>query len=152
MKNISTFPTGASVDGNNEEEKRAIALYQAREEEIQMKKMQVKEKVEFQLGRAKEETRRLAQVWEDIKLLTDPTRKDVIIVRKKIDMANRELRSLGQSCHKKEKEYREAMEVLHQKNVERNQLTITLVELVKQSEKARMKKLEELNKILDPSG
>ncbi|KAA8521127.1 hypothetical protein F0562_011720 [Nyssa sinensis] len=36
----------------------------AREGEIERKKMEVREKVEFQLGRAEEETRRLAQVWE----------------------------------------------------------------------------------------
>ncbi|KAI3778374.1 hypothetical protein L2E82_07615 [Cichorium intybus] len=152
MKNISTLGTGALVNGNDEEEICAIALYQAREEEIEKKKMQVKEKVECQLGRAEKETRRLAQVWEDIELLTDPMRKDLTIVRKKIDISTRKLRSMRQSCQKKENEYREAMEALHQKSDEKKRLTIILAELVKESEKVRMKKLEELNKILDPSG
>ncbi|KVI05079.1 hypothetical protein Ccrd_016600 [Cynara cardunculus var. scolymus] len=149
MKNVETKEGGVSIDGNDAEEKRAVALFLAREEEIEKKKMQVREKVKFQLGRAEEETRRLARVWE---ILTDPMRKEVATVRKKIDTANREVRSLGQSCQKKEKEYREAMEAFHQKNNEKNQLTITLVEvkqLVKESEKGRMKKLEELSKIMD---
>ncbi|PON44781.1 RAB6-interacting golgin [Trema orientale] len=42
----------------------AISNFQAREEEIERKKMEVKEKVELQLGRAEEETRRLAKIWE----------------------------------------------------------------------------------------
>ncbi|XP_024989976.1 uncharacterized protein LOC112524415 [Cynara cardunculus var. scolymus] len=149
MKNVETKEGGVSIDGNDAEEKRAVALFLAREEEIEKKKMQVREKVKFQLGRAEEETRRLARVWEELEILTDPMRKEVATVRKKIDTANREVRSLGQSCQKKEKEYREAMEAFHQKNNEKNQLTITLVELVKESEKGRMKKLEELSKIMD---
>ena len=40
-----------------------ISNFQAREEEIERKKMKVKEKVELQLGRAEEEARRLAQIW-----------------------------------------------------------------------------------------
>ncbi|KAJ9553731.1 hypothetical protein OSB04_017776 [Centaurea solstitialis] len=149
MNNVETKTGGVSVGENDAEEKRAIAMFLAREEEIEKKKMQVREKVKFQLSRAKEETRRLARVWEEIEVLTDPMRKEVATVRKKIDAANRKVRSLGQSCQKKEKEYRDAMEAFHMKNNEKNQLTITLVELVKESEKCRMKKLEELNKIMD---
>lgn len=64
MKSISTMGTDVSVGGKDEEEKRAIEMFQAREEEIQKQKMQIKEKVEFQLCRAEEETRRLARIWE----------------------------------------------------------------------------------------
>lgn len=66
MKNLATTGSGLAVDENDEEEitKMAFASFQAREEEIEKKKMMVKEKVELQLGRAEEETRRLAQVWE----------------------------------------------------------------------------------------
>lgn len=56
-----------SPDQENEGEeisRLAISSMQAREEEIERKKMEVKEKVELQLGRAEEETRRLAQIWE----------------------------------------------------------------------------------------
>lgn len=67
MKNLANMGSGgASVDENDDEEmsKMSFASFQAREEEIEKKKMQVKEKVELKLGRAEEETRRLAQVWE----------------------------------------------------------------------------------------
>lgn len=83
-------------------------------------------------------------------MLTDPMRKEVAMVRKKIDLINREIKSLGQSCQKKEKEYREVLEAFNEKNNEKTQLTSTLVELVKKSEKLRMGKLEELSKVLNP--
>ncbi|KAL8233230.1 hypothetical protein R6Q57_003008 [Mikania cordata] len=152
MKNLAAMGNGALGEENEEEmSKMAFASFQAREEEIEKKKMMVKEKVELKLGRAEEETRRLAQVWEELEVLTDPMRKEIATVRKKIDVTNREVKSLGQSCQKKEKEYKEALEVFHQKNNEKNQLTATLMELVKESENARMKKLEELSKNIDPS-
>ncbi|KAI7729610.1 hypothetical protein M8C21_012052 [Ambrosia artemisiifolia] len=153
MKNLATTGSGVPVDEHDEDaiSKMAFASFQAREEEIEKKKMMVKEKVELKLGRAEEETRRLAQVWEELEVLTDPMRKEIAAVRKKIDVANREVRSLGQSCQKKEKEYKETLEAFNQKNNEKNQLTATLLELVKESEDARMKKLEELSKNIDPS-
>ncbi|KAI7733523.1 hypothetical protein M8C21_014940 [Ambrosia artemisiifolia] len=153
MKNLATTGSGLPVDEHDEDaiSKMAFASFQAREEEIEKKKMMVKEKVELKLGRAEEETRRLAQVWEELEVLTDPMRKEIAAVRKKIDVANREVRSLGQSCQKKEKEYKETLEAFNQRNNEKNQLTATLLELVKESEDARMKKLEELSKNIDPS-
>ncbi|KAL7109207.1 hypothetical protein ABFS83_06G158400 [Erythranthe nasuta] len=140
-----------STDDKEEYEasKTAIATYQEREEEIERRKMEVKERVESQLTRAEEETRRLAQVWEELEVLTDPMRKEVATVRKRIDLANRDLKSIGQICQKKEKEYKEAMEAFQEKNNEKSQLTTALIELVNQSEKFRMRKLEELSKIVN---
>ncbi|XP_004249990.1 uncharacterized protein [Solanum lycopersicum] len=154
----SSGRTSTSDDNNNnnindedqEMTKLALASFQAREEQIERKKMEVKGKVESQLTRAEEETRRLVRVWEELEVLTDPMRKEVAMVRKKIDLINREIKSLGQSCQKKEKEYREVLEAFNEKNNEKTQLTSTLVELVKKSEKLRMGKLEELSKVLNP--
>ncbi|GFZ06025.1 RAB6-interacting golgin [Actinidia rufa] len=155
MKNQGNSSHGDSgrLSTDNEEEftKVAMASFQAREEEIERRKMEVRERVEMQLGRAEEETRRLAQIWEELDVLTDPMRKEVAIVRKRIDMVNRDLKSLGQSCQKKEKEYKEALEAFNEKSNEKAHLTSTLMEMVNDSEKMRMKKLEELSKILDPT-
>ncbi|KAL3520857.1 hypothetical protein ACH5RR_019006 [Cinchona calisaya] len=152
MKNIVSMGSSGrlSTDDNDEEEisKMAIASFQAREEEIERKKMEMKERVESQLNRAEEETRRLAQIWEELEVLTDPMKKEVAAVRKRIDLVNRELKSLGQACQKKEKEYKEALEIFQEKNNEKSQLTTTLMELVNESEKLRMRKLEELGKIV----
>ncbi|KAL0299038.1 UNVERIFIED_CONTAM: hypothetical protein Sradi_6563600 [Sesamum radiatum] len=92
-----------SADDEEEDEasKMAIASYQAREEEIERRKMEVRERVESQLSRAEEEAKRLTQVWEELEVFTDPMRKDVSSVRKRLDMASRDLKSLQQICQKK---------------------------------------------------
>lgn len=64
MTNMETMLSNVSFDGNNEEEKQAIELFQAKEEEIQKKKLQIRQKLELQLSRAEEETKRLSRVWE----------------------------------------------------------------------------------------
>lgn len=67
MKNLaSASSNGRLLTEENEDEKSRLVIssLQAREEEIQRKKMEVREKVELQLGRAEEESRRLAQIWE----------------------------------------------------------------------------------------
>ncbi|GLT55776.1 hypothetical protein SLA2020_288680 [Shorea laevis] len=101
MKNLGSIGNSGrlSTDQENEDgeiSRLAISTLQAREEEIERKKMEVKERVELQLGRAEQETKRLAQIWEELEVLGDPMRKEVAAVRKKIDMANRDLKPLGQ--------------------------------------------------------
>ncbi|XP_048447691.1 uncharacterized protein LOC103929519 [Pyrus x bretschneideri] len=100
---ISNSSGRLSTEENDDEEisRLAISAYHAKEEEIERKKMEVKEKVELQLGRAGEETRRLAQIWEELEVMGDPMRRELANVRKKIDMANRELKPLGLSCQRK---------------------------------------------------
>ncbi|XP_021904238.1 uncharacterized protein LOC110819378 isoform X3 [Carica papaya] len=106
MRNLGSIGSSGrpSMEDNYDDEeipRLAMSTFQAKEEEIERKKMEVKEKVELQLGRAEEETRRLAQMWEELEVLGDPLRKEVAMVRKRIDLANRELKPLGQSCQKK---------------------------------------------------
>ncbi|KAK1310997.1 hypothetical protein QJS10_CPA08g01557 [Acorus calamus] len=127
----------------------ALSAFQAKEEQIERKKLEVREKVFTQLGRVEEETKRLAEIREELEGLADPTRKEVSALRKKIDAVNRELKPLGQSCHKKEKEYREALDAFNEKNKEKAQLLTKLMELVAESERLRMKRLEELSKTID---
>lgn len=69
MKNLgSTIGSSGRLSTEEHEDeqisKMAISTFQAKEEEIERKKMEVREKVELQLGRAEEETRRLAHIWE----------------------------------------------------------------------------------------
>ncbi|KAG9158613.1 hypothetical protein Leryth_019217 [Lithospermum erythrorhizon] len=155
MKNLASFGSSGrlSTEDNEGEDisKLAIASFQAREEQIEKKKMEVKVKVESQLTRAEEATKRLAQVWEELEAFSDPMRKEVALMRKKVDAVNREVKLLGQTCQKKEKEYKDILEAFQEKNNEKTQLTNALIELVKQSESLRMKKLEELSKIIGPT-
>ena len=63
MKNQGNSASNGNISMESEYEDETMASFRAKEEEIEKKKMEVKEKVEYQLGRAEEETRRLAQVW-----------------------------------------------------------------------------------------
>ncbi|KAK4396758.1 hypothetical protein Sango_1512400 [Sesamum angolense] len=99
-------------DKDEEMTRSALAAFRAKEEEIEKRKAEVREKVQAQLGRVEEETRRLAEIRE-------------------------------------EKEYKEALEAFNEKNREKGQLVAKLVELVTESEKQRLKKLEELCKNID---
>ncbi|KAI3838849.1 hypothetical protein MKX03_002625 [Papaver bracteatum] len=139
-----------SIEAKDEEMSRsALNTFRLKEEEIEKKKMEVSQKVQAQLGRVEEETKRLAEIREELESLTDPTMKEVASVRKKIDMVNKELKPLGQTCQKKEKEYKDALEAFNEKNKVKAQLIGRLMELVSESEKLRMKKLEDLSKHID---
>ncbi|MBA0858606.1 hypothetical protein Goshw_028672, partial [Gossypium schwendimanii] len=98
---ILTNETPLKDDKEEEMAKSALALFRAKEEEIERKKMEVRDKVQAYMGRVEEANRRLSDIREELDALIDPMRKDIAFLRKKIDTANRELKPLGQSCQKK---------------------------------------------------
>ncbi|KAG2571943.1 hypothetical protein PVAP13_7KG122200 [Panicum virgatum] len=134
-------PTSSSALGGDEEEagegssRSALSVFKAKEEQIERRKMEVREKVFAHLGRVEEESKRLAFIRQELEGMADPTRKEVESIRKRIDTVNRQLKPLGKSCVKKSKE--------------KALLVNRLIELVSESERMRMKKLEELNKTVD---
>ncbi|OAY63074.1 hypothetical protein ACMD2_24096 [Ananas comosus] len=127
-QNYSESPT---MEEKEEEEssRSALSTFRAKEEQIERKKMEVREKVFAHLGRVEEETKRLAVIREELEVMADPTRKEVAAIRKKIDVVNREMKPLRQSCLKKEKEYKEALEAFNEKNKEKAQLINKLMEV-----------------------
>nr|AFK44042.1 unknown [Lotus japonicus] len=150
VQNSGSLSFSSQMSKEDEEMSRsALSNFKAKEEEIERKKMEVREKVQLQLGRVEEETKRLATIREELESLADPMRKEVTIVRKRIDSVNKELKPLGHTCQKKEKEYKDALEAFNEKNREKVQLITRLMELVSESERLRMKKLEELSKNID---
>ncbi|CAN0900463.1 hypothetical protein LINGRAHAP2_LOCUS20853 [Linum grandiflorum] len=146
---VSSNESWLLEDKDEEMSKSTLAMFRAKEEEIERKKMEVRGKVEAQLGRAEEATKRLAEIRQELEALTDPLRKEVSMVRKRIDTVNRELKPLGVNFQKKEREYREALEAFNEKNKEKTQLVSKLMEMVGESERLRMKKLEELSKHIE---
>ncbi|RRT77150.1 hypothetical protein B296_00012112 [Ensete ventricosum] len=120
----------ASEEEREDEEasRTALSTFRAKEEEIEKKKMEVREKVFAQLGRVEEESKRLAVIQKELEAMADPTRKEVSAIRKKIDAVNRELKPLGYNCLKK-KEYKEALEAFNEKNREKAQLVNRLIEV-----------------------
>ncbi|KAB2098167.1 hypothetical protein ES319_A01G220800v1 [Gossypium barbadense] len=150
VQNSGSLSFSSHLSKEDEEiSKSALSTFRAKEEEIERKKMEVREKVQLQLGRVEEETKRLAVIREELEALADPMRKEVAQVRKKIDAVNKELKPLGNTCQKKEREYKEALDAFNEKNKEKVQLITKLMELVSEREKLRMKKLEELSKNID---
>ncbi|KAL3518497.1 hypothetical protein ACH5RR_021086 [Cinchona calisaya] len=146
--NYSASPM--NIDDKEEEmTMSALLAFRAKEEEIERKKAVVRERVQAQLCRVEEETKKLAEIREELEALADPMRKEVALIRKKVDLLNRELKPLGQTCQRKEKEYKETLDAFNEKSREKTQLISKLMELVSESEKLRMKKLEELSKNID---
>ncbi|EFH55865.1 hypothetical protein ARALYDRAFT_482609 [Arabidopsis lyrata subsp. lyrata] len=142
----ATASTKSKIPMDENQEEEIWRKFQAREEEIERKKMAVKDKIQQRLGFAEEATRSLTQTLEGLEIMGDPMRKEVGMVRKKIEMANREIKSLSQSCQKKEKEYKEIQEAFDEKNKEKSHLVSILMELLAESERVRVKKLEDINK------
>ncbi|GMN56264.1 hypothetical protein TIFTF001_025380 [Ficus carica] len=145
---ISGNGNGSPTKDDKEEElsRSALAMFRVKEEEIERRKMEVREKVQAQMGKVEQATKRLADIRQELEALTDPMRKDISMIRKKIDLVNKELKPLGQSCQKKEREFRAAVEAFNEKNREKAQLVAKLAEMVNESERLRLKKLEDLSK------
>ncbi|KAJ0714820.1 putative RAB6-interacting golgin [Helianthus annuus] len=96
---------GTPIIGSDEDEslKSAFLAFRITEEEINKKKMELREKVHAHFGRVEEETKKLAEIRKELEALDDPWREEVTTVRKKIDLVNKELKPLAQSCYKKVK-------------------------------------------------
>ncbi|GKB39853.1 ankyrin repeat domain-containing protein 30A-like protein, partial [Tanacetum coccineum] len=133
LKNLITNASPL-IECDDELSRSALFAFRAKEEEIIKKKMEIKERVQAQLSRVEQESKKLAEIRNDLEALDDPKWKEGLLVRKKVDLVNKELKSLGQNCQKKEKEYREAIEAYNEKNKEKAQLVSRLMELVAESE------------------
>ncbi|CAN8297883.1 unnamed protein product [Cochlearia groenlandica] len=128
---------------------KALSTFKAKEEEIEKKKIEIRERVLAQIGRVEGETKRLALIREELEGFGDPMRKEVTLLRKKIDSLDKEIKPLGNTVQKKETEYKDALEAFSEKNKEKVELITKLQELEGESEKMRLKKLEELSKNID---
>nr|XP_017245780.1 PREDICTED: uncharacterized protein LOC108217460 [Daucus carota subsp. sativus] len=93
--------SGSMSKEDEEMSKTALSTFRAKEEEIEKKKLEVRERVQAQLGRIEQETKRLANIREELEGLADPMKKELSLVRKKVDSVNKELKPLGQTCQKK---------------------------------------------------
>jgi len=127
----------------------ALSLFKEKEEEIERRKLEVRDKVFSMLGRVEEETKRLAVIRQELEVMADPTRREVDAIRKRIDKVNKQLKPLGKTCLRKEKEYKMCLDAYNEKSNEKATLVNRLMELVSESERLRMKKLEELNKTIE---
>ncbi|KAF3503328.1 hypothetical protein F2Q69_00045729 [Brassica cretica] len=108
---------------------KALSAFKAKEDEIERKKMEIRERVLAQLGRVEDETKRLALIREELEGFADPMRKEVTLIRKKIDSLDKEIKPLGNTVQKKEVEYKDALEAFNEKNKEKVELITKLQEV-----------------------
>ncbi|WZZ01987.1 hypothetical protein YC2023_074315 [Brassica napus] len=87
-----SFSSQMSIE-DEEMSRTALSAVRAKEEEIEKNKMEIRERVQAQLGRVEEETKRLALIREELEGLAEPMRKEVALARKKIDSVNKELKN-----------------------------------------------------------
>lgn len=92
---------GEEHGGEWESSRSALSLFKEKEEEIERKKLEVREKVFSMLGRVEEESKRLAFIRQELEAMPDPTRREVDAIRKRIDKVNKQLKPLGKSCLRK---------------------------------------------------
>uniref|UniRef100_I1PKZ6 RAB6-interacting golgin n=1 Tax=Oryza glaberrima TaxID=4538 RepID=I1PKZ6_ORYGL len=129
VKHPSSLGGGGEEEAGEASSRSALSVFKAKEEQIERKKMEVREKVFAQLGRVEEESKRLAFIRQELEGMADPTRKEVEVIRKRIDVVNRQLKPLGKTCVKKEKEYKEILEAYNEKNKEKALLVNRLIEV-----------------------
>lgn len=139
--------SGAMTDHDEKEEaeisRSVLSAFRAKEDEIQKMKLALRDRLQAQLGRVEKETKLLTDIRQELETLQDPLSKEVAFVRKMIDTVNRELKSLGLTCQKKEKEYKEVLESFNEKNQEKGQLVAKLMEVTKLSNIYKYIKREE---------
>ncbi|OAE26390.1 hypothetical protein AXG93_131s1000 [Marchantia polymorpha subsp. ruderalis] len=135
-RQVLTVPEELSTSGKEggdkkqqTEEDASILTTHAREAAIEKRKLQVKEKVQFQLNRVSNEARRLDELRRELDSLEDPTRREVSDIRKKIETVDRELKPLKQLCERKEKELKEAVLAHNDKTKLKTELVSRLMEV-----------------------
>jgi hypothetical protein len=100
---VRSASTGAASEeaGEWDSSRSALSLFKEKEEEIERKKLEVREKVFSMLGRVEEESKRLTFVRQELEAMPDPTRREVDAIRKRIDKVNKQLKPLGKTCLRK---------------------------------------------------
>eukprot|EP00897_Mesotaenium_endlicherianum_P002785 jgi/Mesen1/2534/ME000161S01586 len=135
-------------EAREDDMKATVQSLKTKEAEIEKRKAEVQERVKLQLTRVEQEAKRLDELKKDLEALEDPTRREVADLRKKIEAIDREIRPLKSLCDRKEKELKDAVANYNEKSEKKNELVGKLFELVTESEKMRMEKLEDLNRHL----
>eukprot|EP00249_Psilotum_nudum_P013805 c24523_g1_i1 orf=204-851(+) len=120
-----------------------------KDQETERRKVEVKVKLQAQMNREDQEARRLEELRKGLEKLESPTKKKVLDIKKKIDSLEKELTPLTQLRLRKEKELKEAEQAYNQKSNLKLELVTKLTEIVTESERLRMRKLDELKRHIE---
>lgn len=119
-----------------------------KEEEINKRKAEMFGKMNEQMTRVQQQARHLEGLRKELEALEDPTKKEVAELRKRIEAVDRELRPMKSVVDRKEKELKELSKSVVEKSHQKAELVSQLFDIVTESERVRMAKLEELNRAL----
>eukprot|EP00249_Psilotum_nudum_P013806 c24523_g2_i1 orf=387-1025(+) len=136
-------------NGKSPANKAAVVPTRLKDQETEKRKGEVKVKVQAQMNRVEQEAKRLEELRKELEKLETPTKKKVLDIKKKIDSLDKELTPLTQLRQRKEKELKFAEEAYNQKSNLKLELVTKLTEIVTESERLRMQKLDELKKHLE---
>mmetsp|Transcript_76728 Transcript_76728/g.115459 ORF Transcript_76728/g.115459 Transcript_76728/m.115459 type:complete len:119 (-) Transcript_76728:22-378(-) len=95
-------------------------------------------------GKMMKEQQRLEEVRRELAQLSEPTRRDVEIIRERLEKADRDLAWCRRDHDVKKKAYETALEVMEKKDKEKQALADHLRLIIHESEKRKTAKLEEL--------
>lgn len=148
-RHTSSTPLGMPTDLNRDDSARMNDKeLMAKEEEIKRKTAEVGERVKVQAERVMQEAKKLEQLKKELETIEDPTKKEVADLRKRIEAVDKELRPMKALCERKERELKDALTTYNDKNAQKAELVGKLFEIVTESEKMRLKKLDEINMLL----
>eukprot|EP00245_Coleochaete_scutata_P005796 TRINITY_DN19666_c0_g1_i1.p1 TRINITY_DN19666_c0_g1~~TRINITY_DN19666_c0_g1_i1.p1 ORF type:complete len:228 (-),score=83.76 TRINITY_DN19666_c0_g1_i1:631-1314(-) len=151
-RQVMSVPKELEIGADSRKEDQANAVVQtvaAKEEVINRKKQEMQGKVHAHLTRINQEAKRLDDLGKEIAALGDPTKREVADIRRQIENVDRELRPLKAMCEKKEKELKDAVGHYNEKSKQKTELVGRLMEIVTESERIRLQKLDELNRSLE---
>ncbi|CAI5978135.1 unnamed protein product [Closterium sp. NIES-65] len=119
-----------------------------KEEELRRMQEAVQKRVAQQVTRVEQEAKKLEQLRKELDTIEDPTKKEVADLRKRIELVDRELRPMRALVERKEKELKDATTAYNNKNAQKSELVGKLFEIVTESERQRLAKLEEITSLL----
>ncbi|CAI5470013.1 unnamed protein product [Closterium sp. Yama58-4] len=119
-----------------------------KEEELRRMQEAVEKRVAQQVTRVEQEAKKLEQLRKELETIEDPTKKEVADLRKRIELVDRELRPMRALVERKEKELKDATTAYNNKNAQKSELVGKLFEIVTESERQRLAKLEEITSLL----
>ncbi|CAI5956967.1 unnamed protein product, partial [Closterium sp. NIES-65] len=119
-----------------------------KEEELRRMQEAVEKRVAQQVTRVEQEAKKLEQLRKELDTIEDPTKKEVADLRKRIELVDRELRPMRALVERKEKELKDATTAYNNKNAQKSELVGKLFEIVTESERQRLAKLEEITSLL----
>mmetsp|Transcript_41531 Transcript_41531/g.111311 ORF Transcript_41531/g.111311 Transcript_41531/m.111311 type:complete len:211 (-) Transcript_41531:37-669(-) len=122
----------------------ASGMVQNFEEEFKRKEKILRDKMQSEFGKIHSKQRQLEEIRRELEKLEEPMRRDVSLIRTRLETLDRDLLFATKEHARKKKEYEEAAEALDKKRQEKSMLAEHLRMIIHDNEQRKASKLEEL--------